>query len=114
MVMSRPSAAKKPFFLPSQIGAVSTIGMTPTLILVRPGLPPAAGLALLEAPHALSATTESVASPASIDFLTDRFIRHSIVAGGPCFGGSFVWVWEGGFSASEGKQRGKGAGWGKG
>src|ERR1035437_11146347 len=94
MVMSRPSAAKKPFFLPSQIGAVSTIGMTPTLILVRPGLPPAAGLALLEAPHALSATTESVASPASIDFLTDRFIRHSIVAGGPCFGGGFFFVLE--------------------
>jgi len=81
MVMSRPSAAKKPFFLPSQIGAVSTIGMTPTLILVRPDLPPAAGLALLEAPHALRATTETVASPTNIDVLIDRFMRHSIVAG---------------------------------
>src|ERR1035437_1649362 len=81
MVMSRPSAAKKPLFLPSQIGAVSTIGMTPTLILVRPGLPPAAGLALLEAPHALRATTETVASPTDIDVLIDRFMRHSIVPG---------------------------------
>ena len=81
MVMSRPSAAKKPFFLPSQIGAVSTIGMTPTLILERPALPPAAGLALLDAPHALRATTETVASPANIDVLIDRFMRHSIVAG---------------------------------
>jgi hypothetical protein len=55
--------------------------MTPTLILVRPGLPPAAGLALLEAPHALRATTETVASPTNIDVLIDRFMRHSIVAG---------------------------------